>query len=193
MKSIALTGGIGCGKSTVAAALRGRKVPVVDSDDLAREVVQPGQPALDEIRAAFSPQAVSPEGELKRDELARIVFNDSDARKKLEAITHPRIRQLWEQQFAAWRSQGERFAVVVIPLLYEVGLETGFDEVVCVACSAVSQRERLQARGWSTEECRGRLAAQLPVEEKIARAHHVIWTEGKLEATTSQLDRLFAD
>jgi dephospho-CoA kinase len=193
MKAIALTGGIGMGKSTVATVLRAGGIPVVDSDDLAREVVQRGQPALAEIQAAFGDQLLAPTGELRREELARIVFADPEARRKLEAITHPRIKERWRAHLASWRRAGHKFGVVVIPLLFEIGAEAEFDRVICVACSAASQAARLHARGWSVEECQQRLAAQLPVGEKLARAHHVVWTEGTPEVMALQLTRLFAD
>jgi len=193
MKTFALTGGVGMGKSTVAAFMRAARIPVVDSDDLAREIVQPGQPTLARITAEFGSQLISPEGELRRDELARIVFSDPEARNKLEAITHPRIKELWRAQLDTWRREGAKHGVVVIPLLFEIGAEAEFDRVVCVACSTVTQSERLHARGWSFGECQQRIAAQLPIDEKVARAHHVIWTEGRLEVTESQLPPLFAD
>lgn len=181
------------GKSTAASYLRATGIALLDSDDLARDVVGPGQPALDEIQGTFGRHIITPQGELNREELARIVFTDPEARRRLEAITHPRIKQLWEQHLATWRRNGERFGVVVIPLLYEVGMEAGFDEVVCVACSAPTQLARLRARGWSPAECQQRIAAQMPSSEKLARAHHVVWTEGAEELTRAQLDRLFAD
>jgi len=193
MKSIAITGGIAMGKSAVAAALRVASIPVVDSDDLAREVVQPGQLALAEIAAAFGGEVLNDTGELRRDELARNVFSNPDARRKLEGITHPRIQALWQAQLNAWRNDGAKFGVVVIPLLFEIGAAAEFDRVICVACTAATQAERLRARGWSATESQQRLAAQLPVEQKLARAHHVVWTEGDLATTRAQLTRLFAD
>ena len=193
MKSIAITGGIAMGKSAVASALRSARIPVVDSDDLAREVVQPGQPALAEIAAAFGDEVLTDTGELRRDELARKVFSNPEARQKLEAITHPRIQALWQAQLDVWQNDGAKFGVVVIPLLFEIGVAAEFDRVICVACTAATQAERLRGRGWSATECQQRLAAQLPVEQKLARAHHVVWTEGDLATTRAQLTRLFAD
>ena len=190
MKTIALTGGIGMGKSTVARALRAAGIHVVDSDDLARVVVAPGQPALAEIQAAFGRDLVDAAGELRRDELARRVFSDSEARRKLEAITHPRIMELWREQLENWCNAGAKIGVVVIPLLFEIGAEREFDSIFCVACTAAVQAERLKSRGWSMEECRQRLAAQLPIEQKLARAHHVIWTEGNIELIRQQLARI---
>ena len=190
MITIALTGGIGMGKSTVAQTMRAAGICVVDSDDLARVVVAPGQPALAEIQAAFGRHLVNAAGELRRDELARLVFSNPETRQKLEAITHPRIQELWCNQLTTWRQSGAKVGVVVIPLLFEIGAEAEFDLVLCVACAAATQWERLQARGWSAVECRQRIAAQLPIEQKLARAHHVIWTEGDLELLRPQLARI---
>jgi dephospho-CoA kinase len=193
MQTIALTGGIAMGKSTAAAALQAEGIPVVDSDDLARVVVEPGQPALSEIAAEFGIGVLSETGELRREELARLVFASPEARRKLEAITHPRIRTLWRARLEAWKKDEAKCGVVVIPLLFEIGAEAEFDRVVCVACSAGTQADRLRARGWSATECRQRLAAQLPIESKMARAHYVVWTEGKPEIMQAQFARLFAD
>ncbi|MCX7868265.1 dephospho-CoA kinase [Limisphaera sp. VF-2] len=192
MERIGLTGGLGMGKSTVAGMFAARGLPVVDTDQLARQVVEPGQPAWEEILQTFGRDIAHPDGRLNRSELARRVFRNPEARRRLEAITHPRIRERWHQQMAAWEAAGVARAMVVIPLLYEVGAEAELDRVVCVACQKDTQWERLRARGWSEEEIQLRLAAQWPVEEKMARAHHVIWTEGSLSATEAQVEHLLA-
>jgi len=178
------------GKSTVALMFQSRGVPVVDTDQLAREVVEPGQPAWEEIVGCFGGRFLESDGRLNRAELARLVFGDPAARRLLEAITHPRIRQRWHQQMLAWEQSGVRRAMVVIPLLYETGAEAELDRVVCVACQPATQWERLRNRGWTEEEIRQRLAAQWPVEDKMARAHHVIWTEGLLTTSEAQVERL---
>ncbi len=186
MKVFGLTGGIGMGKSTAAQLLNERGVAVVDTDDLARRVVAPGQLALREVELAFGSDILGPNGQLRREELARIVFSDPVARQRLEAILHPRIHQLWHTQLQTWRAEGKPVAVVVIPLLFETQAAGQFDSVICVACSAATQRERLQARGWSPEQIEQRNAAQLPVAEKMARSNFVIWTEGALEVHARQ-------
>jgi dephospho-CoA kinase len=178
------------GKSTSAQLLQARGVPVVDTDDLARQVVEPGQPALAEVVAAFGPQITGPDGRLCRDELARRVFADSSALRRLEAILHPRIRQLWRAQAEAWRSEGHPLAVVVIPLLFETKAEAELDVTICVACSAATQQERLRARGWPPDQIKQRLQAQLPTDQKIARADHLIWTEGSLGVHAAQIERI---
>jgi dephospho-CoA kinase len=179
------------GKSTCAGLLRQRGIPVVDTDDLARDVVQPGQPALAEILHTFGNDMADPQGRLRREAMADHVFSNPDARRKLEAILHPRIRALWLAQVEDFRRAARPMAVVVIPLLFETGAESSFDAVVCVACTPSTQRERLAARGWSPEETARRIGAQLPVEEKLARSRFVIWTEGDLALHAAQVDRVF--
>jgi dephospho-CoA kinase len=190
MKLCGLTGGVGMGKSTAAGLFFQRGVRVVDTDVLAHELVEPGQPALAEIQREFGPQLLAADGRLKRAELARLVFADPDARKRLEDILHPRIRERWQEQVERWRREHHAVAMVVIPLLYETGAETGFDHIICVACSPAEQQARLGARGWPVEQVRGRIAAQFPIEQKIARAHFVIWTEGSVHNHRRQVEAI---
>jgi dephospho-CoA kinase len=190
MKVLGLTGGIGMGKSTSAQFLQKRGIRVVDTDALARQVVEPGQPALAEVIAAFGPETVGPDGRLRRDELARRVFADPAARQRLEKILHPPIRKLWRAQTETWRAEGAPLAVVVIPLLFETKAEAELDATICIACSAATQQERLRTRGWTPEQIEQRLQAQWPIEQKIARADYLIWTEGSLEVHAAQLDRI---
>ncbi len=187
MKLCGLTGGVGMGKSTAAGFLLQSGARVVDTDDLARDLVQPGQPALAEIKKAFGACVLSADGSLRRPELARRVFSDPAARQKLEAILHPRIRERWQTLVEQWRTENIPWGVVVIPLLYETQAESSFDKIICVACSPASQQQRLQTRGWSPEQIQQRIASQLPVEQKMARAHFVLWTEGALEVSRQQL------
>jgi dephospho-CoA kinase len=188
MLTLGLTGGIGMGKSTCAKLLAQRSIPVVDTDDLARQVVEPGQPALTEISNLFGPDILDSEGRLRRDQLARRVFADSAARRQLEAILHPRIRDLWRAQMEKWRSERQPLAVVVIPLLFETQAERELDLTLCVACSQATARQRLAARGWSLEQISQRIHAQLPVEQKMTKANYVIWSEGGMDVHEAQLD-----
>lgn len=188
MKLLGLTGGVGMGKSTAAAFFQQRGVRILDTDQLARELVQPSQPALREIQTVFGDQIVSPDGQLRRDELARIVFKDAAARKKLEEILHPRIRERWLAQAETWKSEKCPVAIVVIPLLYETGAAPHFDKVICVACLENSRRDRLSNRGWTGPQIAARIAAQMPVAEKVARADFIIWSEGPLENHQRQVD-----
>jgi dephospho-CoA kinase len=180
------------GKSTCSQLLRERRIPVTDTDDLARQLVEPGEPALAEVRNAFGTDLIDAQGRLRRDELARRAFADPATRKQLEAILHPRIRRLWRAQVEERRSEGHRFFAVAIPLLFETQAEKDLDATVCVACSAAAQQARLAPRGWSPEQVRQRIQAQLPIEEKMTRADFVIWTEAGLDVHASQLDRILA-
>ena len=192
MKTLGLTGGVGMGKSTSGSLFLARGVAVVDTDELARQVVEPGQPALEEVREVFGEDIVGKDGRLRRGELAKRVFAEPAARLRLESILHPRIRQLWHAQVDAWRAEGRAAAVVIIPLLFETKAETELDATVCIACSAASQHERLVARGWSAEQIAQRIEAQWPVEKKIALSDYVIWTEGEPDLHAQQIDRILA-
>ncbi len=187
MKLLGLTGGVGMGKSTAAGFLLQLGVRVVDTDEIAHQLVQPGQSALAEIRQEFGCAVFLTDGSLNRAALAEKVFADETARQKLEAILHSRIRERWSAQVESWRKENIPMAVVVIPLLFETQAETAFDKIICVACSPQSQHERLLARGWSGDQIARRIAAQLPVEQKMARSHFVVWSEGLPEVTRRQL------
>ena len=190
MKFFGLTGGAGMGKSTVADMLRDRGWRVVDTDQLARQVVASGQPGLREITAEFGASVLNARGELRREALARLVFSDPAARRRLEALLHPRIRELWQAEAKRWQADGANQGVVVIPLLFETGAETELDATMCVACSAATQQTRLRERGWSDEEIAARNRAHWPVEKKMARSTFVLWNEAGLDVLRAQLDRL---
>jgi dephospho-CoA kinase len=190
---LGLTGGVGMGKSTGAALLAQRNVPVIDTDVLARELVEPGQTALAEIARCFGPQILGPDQRLNRGELARLVFSSPAARQQLEAILHPRIRAAWLAQASLWRAQGQPIGAVVIPLLFETAAEAQFDAIICVACSAATQQARLLLRGWSEDEATQRIQAQWPIEKKMRSAGFVIWTEGSLTIHQRQLERVLAE
>lgn len=190
MKLLGLTGGIGTGKSTAVGLLLACGLPVIDTDDVAREVVAPGQPALAAIAAAFGCELIDAEGKLRRAALAEVVFSAPQKRQELEAILHPLIRDRWLAQVDAWREAGQGTGVVVIPLLFETGAQTHFDSVLCTACSAATQLERLRARGWPDTQIQQRLAAQWPLEKKVAASNFVLWTEGAMELHRLQLERI---
>jgi dephospho-CoA kinase len=187
---IGLTGGVGMGKSTAANFFAERGLAVIDTDELARDLVEPGQPAMAEIRKVFGESVIDGQGRLRRDEMAKAVFADSSKREQLEGILHPRIREEWLAQVERCRSEGRGAAVVVIPLLFETGAEKQFTHIVCVACSLATQRARLAQRGWSEDQIEQRIAAQWPTEKKIGAAHFVIWSEGGIEVHQAQVDRI---
>lgn len=192
MKLIGLTGGMGMGKSAASDILRRLGLPVCDTDVAARQVVACGQPALAEIVTAFGADVLDSAGELRRGELAARVFRDPDARRRLETIVHPRIRDAWLTEAEGWRRAGRPAGVVVIPLLFETGAETSLDATLCLACSPKVQQERLRERGWSPEHVAQRLAAQWPIEKKVAAATFMIWNDGGLELLEEQLRRTLA-
>lgn len=192
MQLLGLTGGVGMGKSACADLLRQRNIPVIDTDQLARQVVEPGQPALLEIRQSFGTAVFHPNGHLRREALAERVFSDTSARQSLEQILHPRIRRLWQDQTQAWRTHDHPIGAVAIPLLFETKAESQFDAIICIACSNITQHARLQARGWSDHQISQRIHAQMPIDQKIARANRVIWTEGSLVVHAAQLDLILA-
>ena len=185
---LGLTGGVGMGKSTAARLLKKAGLPVVDSDDLAREVVQPGTDALAEIATEFGEGFLNTDGSMNRVKMASTVFQDDAARKRLEAIIHPRVRVGWEKQIEQWREQKRPVGVVVIPLLFEVDLQDSFDAVLCVACTANTQRARLRERNWSDDQIADRIAAQMDIAQKMNLADHVLWNEGTLEQLGEQLN-----
>jgi|TARA_B110000495_G_scaffold102211_1_gene88315 dephospho-CoA kinase len=188
---IGITGGVGMGKSTAAKLLREQGVPVLDSDDLSREVVAVGEPALAEIGKIFGADFLD-NGKLDRAKMAAHIFGNDAERKKLEAIIHPRVRERWLAQMETWRADDVPLGVVVIPLLFEVGAEAEFDFIICVACTGNTQRERLRGRGWDDAQIAGRIAAQMEVTKKIERADQVLWTEGDVSLLREQLQSILS-
>jgi len=178
------------GKSTAAKILEERGVPVVDSDELARQVVQPGQSVLAEIVDQFGDGIVDLAGRLDRAKMAQQVFGDDTMREQLEAIIHPRVRERWQEKIAEWREQQLRAGVVVIPLLFEVEVQDQFDVVLCVACSASTQRERLRQREWNDEQIAARIAAQMDIADKMKLADLVLWSEGDVDVLSEQINRI---
>src|SRR3954465_11959259 len=146
-----LTGGIGSGKSTAAALFRERGVPMVDADELAREAVAPGSAGLAEVLAAFGPQIADAAGNLDRKRLGALVFADPEARKRLNAITHPIVRRLSQERFLALDQQGATLAGYDVPLLFEVGLDAVLRPVVVVTAREATQLERIMARDGLSE------------------------------------------
>jgi len=192
MKLLGLTGGIGMGKSTAVEMLRAEGCQVVDTDVIGRELVKPGEPALKEIERTFGASYVGPGGELRRRDLAELVFSNSKAKLGLESILHPRIRAAWLEKVANWRSAQVTVGVVVIPLLFETGAEAEFDGIISVACAKKTQTARLMERGWNVGEIERRNASQISSEEKMNRADWVVWTEGSMNGHQKQLKRILA-
>jgi len=191
MRILGLTGGIGSGKSMVAQMFAQLGAAVVDADQLAREVVEPGQPALQEIAATFGPEVLLPDGRLDRPRLAAIIFADPAERAKLDAITHPRIRARMDEEIEARRS-GPGVLLVDIPLLYENDRVDTVEKVIVVWVDPPTQLRRLRQRGGlSAEAARQRISAQMPLDAKRARADHVIDNSGELEETRRQVEAIY--
>lgn len=189
---IGLTGGIASGKSTVSEMFRDRGIRVIDADALAREVVEPGEPALDEIRETFGDEVIADDGSLDRDALGDVIFSDDAARATLNAITHPRIAQRMQTKAREARESGEPWVVYDAALIVENDLQGAFEALIVVAASPEAQRDRLMDRdGIGKREAQSRLDAQMPLAEKVDVADYVIDNDGALEETRRQVDALF--
>ena len=190
MHLIGLTGGIATGKSTVAAALARHGATVIDADALAREVVEPGQAALEEIAARFGSGVITADGRLDRAHLGSIVFADPAARRDLERITHPRVRDLMERRIAAALAADADLIVAEVPLLFETRSEGLYEGVMLVYAPEKMQLERLMARdGVDEATAQQRLSAQIAIDEKRARATWVIDNSGSVAMTLEQVTR----
>ena len=193
MVVVGLTGGAATGKSTVARILAGMGVPVVDADQAARIVVEPGRPALDAIVATFGRDVLGPDGTLDRAAMRRRIVADPDARRKLEAITHPAIRAHLAAALDALRETGHDVVVVEAALLVETGSYRDYPVLVVVSCAPETQLRRLVERdGLTTTEAEALLRAQLPVADKEAVATHVIRNDGDLAALEREVRRVWA-
>jgi|LSQX01.1.fsa_nt_gb dephospho-CoA kinase len=176
-RCFALTGGIACGKSAVAALWRQWGAEVLDADDVVHELLAPGGACVASVAGEFGPEVVAAGGGIDRLRLGRIVFADAAARQRLEALVHPPVIGRMREWAADVRRRG-KIGVAVIPLLFETGLEAEFDATVCVAADDAVVLERLAARGLDAAEARARMASQWPLAEKCARARYTIENNG---------------
>ncbi len=189
---VGLTGGIASGKTTVSEMFRDQGVRVFDADAIAREVVEPGEPAYDEIREAFGDEVVAENGALDREALGRVVFSDEAARSKLEAITHPRIAARMMQKANRAREAGERWVLYDAALIVENDLHESLAALIVVAASRETRRRRIVERdGLSVDEAEVRLDAQMPLDAKLRVADYVLDNDGTREATRQQVGRLY--
>jgi dephospho-CoA kinase len=188
--TIGLTGGIASGKSTVSRVLEQLGVGIVDADRLAREVVAVGSDGLREVIATFGSGVLAADGSLDREKLGALVFSDEQARKKLQAITHPRIAQLGAERIAAQKASAAPYVIYDAPLLVEVGAHKAFAALIVVAASEPTQIARLLSRDGLTDlQSSQRIAAQLPLARKIEVADYVIYNDGSL----AELERRIKD
>ena len=193
MKLVGLTGGIASGKSTVAKILRRLGAAIVDADVLSREVVAPGHDGWKEIVATFGREVLQPDQTLDRQKLRTIIFNNPEARRKLEAIIHPRVRALAEQRIREHGDAGFVVVVYEVPLLFEGNLHEWLRPVILVACDVNIQRQRLQQRdGIDAAAAQKHIDAQMSLEEKRRLADYVIENDGSLADLESQVRAVLA-
>ena len=195
MKIIGLTGGIACGKSTVSTELRAHGAAIIDADALAHELSQPHQPIYNAYVERFGREIVTADGTLDRAAIARRVFADPAVRAEAEAIAHPIIRRAAEERLRAAREESKRAAVLDVPLLFEAGWDTLADETWVVALPREEQLARLLARDTSMDagEARARIAAQMPLAEKCARADVIIDNSGTVEEIREYIGKLWKE
>lgn len=191
---VGLTGGIATGKSTVAAMFRALSAAVIDADQLAREVAEPGEPALAEVVREFGPGVLQPDGRLDRKALGAIVFADPERRRRLEAILHPRIRERLDHHLRRLGDEGFRGIVVFdAPVIVESGYYRGMDRLVVVVTDPATQLARLMARdGLGRDEALARIGSQMPLEDKARLADHVIDNAGDQAATAARVAQVYA-
>lgn len=191
MKKVGLTGGIGSGKSTVARMLGGTGFAVVDADQIARDIMAPGSPVLDEVAAAFGADLIGDDGALDRGGLARRAFATKEDTQRLNAITHPAIRAESERRFAAAEEAGEQAVIYDMPLLVDLGLNQDMDLTVVVDVDKEERIRRLvDKRGLDEADARARMAQQIDDAARLAAADVVIDNNGPLEALEPQVDAL---
>ena len=185
---IGLTGGIASGKSTVADLFAEHDVPIIDTDVIARQLVQLGMPALDEIRTAFGDAVFDSQGQLDRASMREVVFSDASRREQLESILHPRIR---DEAIAQSGATNGPYQIIVVPLLVESPMRDLMDRVLVVDCDEETQLNRLLARDAGNEDqARRILAAQASRADRLGIADDVISNDGDLETTRQQVDAL---
>jgi dephospho-CoA kinase len=192
MLKIAITGGAGSGKSTVARMFKDLGAEVLDADQIARDAVAVGTPAWQELRRLFGEDFFNLNGTLNRSRLAEKVFADPKARRRLDALIHPLVAQELHNQVAVLEGQGVELVLVEVPLLFETGREESFDRVIVMSVSKDDQIRRLRSRDQrGEEEIRGILQAQWPLADKVARADYVVDNSGELSYTQEQVKTLY--
>jgi dephospho-CoA kinase len=186
--TIGLTGGIASGKSTVTEMIRGLGIPVIDADQVARDVVKAGEEAYEQIIKTFGQDILQENGEIDRAKLGAIVFYNEQERKKLNAIVHPAVRRRMLAEKEAYVQKGAKTIVLDIPLLFESELTHLIDKIIVVYVDDDIQLERLMKRnGFSEEEALARIRSQMPLHEKVKKADAVINNNGTIEETKQQL------
>jgi dephospho-CoA kinase len=194
MLKIAITGGVGTGKSTVARMFAELGAEVLDADQIARDVVAVGAPAWEELRRLYGPDYFNENGELNRSKLAQLVFADPEERRRLDGIIHPRVEAELKARVAELERRGKALVLVEVPLLFETGREGGFDRVIVVAAPEALQIRRLRGRDRrGPDEIQGMLKAQWSLADKVARADYVVDNGGERRLTARQVKNIWAE
>ncbi len=188
MICIAVTGGIACGKSLAGSYLASVGWAVCEADQVAHALYVPGGPAYDQVRALAGEDAVRTDGTIDRQKLAQKVFAAPALLEALNATLHPFVKQELAKWLQACEQQGFSGAATIVPLLFEAGMQAGWDAVVCIGCRAAVQRQRLAARGLNASEIDRRIDAQWPIEQKMAAADFAIWNDGSQQDLQGALD-----
>ena len=188
---VGLTGGIASGKTTVSEMFADLGIPIVDADDLAREVVEPGTSGLRAIVAEFGPDVLDSDGRLDRKKVGDLVFNDEAARATLNDILHPRIGAAGAQRIASYEDHQAPYVIYEAALLVETGSHTAFPALIVVSAEESVQRLRLIARdGYTVQEANARIESQLPLAVKVEAADYVVTNNGNLEGTRHQVSEI---
>jgi len=191
MLRVGLTGGIACGKSTVAAMLRDLDLTILDADPLVHEMLESGQPVYEEVVREFGAEILTSDKKIDRAKLGAIVFADHTRLERLDQIIHPRVMEVIAKWFAVLdRPGGPPVAIIEAALLIEAGYRGKLDRLVVVRCDPEQQLARLRARGLTEEQARQRITAQMPSDEKARMADDVISSSGSFEDTRQQVERL---
>lgn len=189
-----LTGSIGSGKSTVAQLLRAKGYPVLDADQLARNVIQPGTDGEAKVLEEFGKTVADDQGHIDRKKVAALVFSSPQKLQKLEGIIHPLVQAQVRQERSALASEGKTMAFYDVPLLFEKKLESQFDGVVVVHADIETCIQRVMARSsWARKEAEARIRTQLAIEQKIKRSHWVVNNNGHLSDLENEVEKLIHD
>lgn len=185
---VGLTGGIGAGKSFLSEFLKQKSIPVIDTDMIARQLLEPEQPAWLAVKNHFGDSFFGANGHLDRTKLAARIFSDQSSKEWLNQLMHPMIRHQWNQGVLKFKELGDRFCVVVIPLLFETEAQSAFEKIICMACSAPTQMNRLKERGWSRQHMESRISSQWTMTQKMNVSDYVIWTDCTKNSTIAQCE-----
>lgn len=188
MFTVALTGGIGCGKSTICELFNAQGVPIIDTDQIAHQLVMPGMPALEQITSAFGNDMLTEDGQLDRQKLASQIFSDAEQKKQLESILHPLIRNEVQKQIEQLSTD---YCIVAIPLLFETGQQGRYDYTLVVDCEEHQQVERTLARDGRTEQqIREIIKSQMPRTQRLKLADEIIDNRSTADRLIPQIDAL---